>query len=418
MAPKQPKTLDLVFQTREEFEREYQSNIANGGVFVATDERFAVRARVTVAIKLLFIKKGLTLTGEVVHVVGEELSSSGATPGIAVQFEAAPAELRSVFEPVLEAIAEQGTPAAVEPDPQPPEIDEGHVKRGAPRSRARLMARVYCPGCEPIEGRTRDLSITGALVSIGSTPPLDLDEPVKVLIAHPETGMEREILGKVARHVKGEGDVVRAIGIQFYVRDSDRRAVEQFLRDLRNTEHSRHLGGIQGEISELGLANLVQTFGVAAREGTLDVMCGPEEGYLAFEDGCLRAASLGGTRGVKALARMLAWTEGRFEFHARIDPATPRDESIPLDGAMLEAMRLMDESAEIDRAQFPADALLEVDEEARSAASELSKLEEAVLDLASSNMNVQRILDIIPETDDEIYLAMWGLMEQGVLRQS
>ena len=302
------------------------------------------------------------------------------------------------------------------PPVDPPE-ETVEDRRGAPRSRARVSARVECPGCEPIEGRTRDLSISGVLVSIGNTAPVDVGEPVVVTITNPETGQEREILGKVARHVTGEGDVVRAIGVQFHLRDSDRRSVEQFLRDLRATEHSRHLGGIQGAIAELGLINLVQTFGLAAREGTLDVMNGPEEGFLAFENGCLRAAALGGTRGVKALARMLSWTEGSFEFHARIAPDLDTgDEAMPLDGAILEAMRLMDESAEVDRESFPPHAQLEVDSAARDAAGDLSKLEEAVVDLAAAGMNVQRILDVVPETDAEIYVALWELSEREILR--
>jgi Tfp pilus assembly protein PilZ len=408
------KTLEVSFRDRDEFEREYWANVSNGGIFVACDEELAERDRVTVHIKLRFIKKGINLKGEVVHVVGRELAASGATPGVAVQFEAPPAEIRAVFEPVLEAIAAEGPGDARKSPTTPPPPPDHDDRRAAPRSRARVRARVNCPGCEIIEGRTRNLSITGVLVSIGHAPPIDIGEPVRVTITHPATGDEREILGKIARHVKGEGGVVRAIGVQFYVRDSERKAVEQFLRDLRATEHSRHLGGIQGEISELGLGNLVQTFGMAAREGTLDVMRGAEEGYLAFENGLLREANLGGTRGVKALARMLTWTEGRFEFHSRIDPAQISSDPQPLEGALLEAMRLIDEGSSIDKDAFPKDACLDVDTDA-SPGSEMEKLEGAILDLASTGMNVQRILDIVPETDEEIYLAMSRLCDLGVL---
>lgn len=410
------KTLDVSFDDREGFEQQYRADISNGGIFVATRQPLAVRDRVTVRLVLRFARKGLNLKGEVVHVVGEELAASGATPGVAVQFEALPAEIRTVFEPVLEAIAAQPqTPPRTAERETAKSGDDHDDRRAAPRSRARVRARVHCPGCEIIEGRTRNLSITGVLVSIGNAPPIDIGEPVRVTITNPESGAEREILGKVARHVKGEGDVVRAIGVQFYVRDAERMTVERFLRDLRATEHTRHLGGIQGDISELGLASLVQTFGLAAREGTLDVMRGAEEGYMAFEGGCLRAASLGGARGVKALARMLTWTEGRFEFHARIDPSLPPGDLMPLEGALLDAMRLMDESADVDRSSFPPEAFLDVDSAKRQAEGDASKLEGAVMDLAATGMNVQRILDVVPETDDEIYLALWNLSERGLL---
>lgn len=410
--------LDVIFRSREKFEREYATNIANGGIFVETDAALEVRRKVEVRVKLTYAKKGVALRGEVVHVVGAELAVTGASPGVAVHFEAPAGDLRALFEPLL-AREEEAAATEVQESPDAGEADPSEEarqdRRGAPRSRARVHARVECPGSEIVAGRTRDLSITGVLVSIGSTPAIDVGERVKVTIAHPETGTEREILGKVVRHVKGAGSVVRAIGVHFHIRDSERKSIEHFLRDLTSTEHTRHLGGIQGAIAELGLVNLVQTFGQAAREGTLDVINGAEEGYLAFEDGCLRAAGVGGTLGVKALARMLSWTDGTFEFHARIDPALPEAESTPLDAAILEAMCLMDESADVDRGDFPPQAVLEVDRAERDAAEGLSKLEDAILDLAAAGMNVQRILDIVPETDSEIYVALWNLAEREIL---
>jgi Tfp pilus assembly protein PilZ len=459
---KEQKTLDVSFRTPEEFQREYATNIMNGGIFVATGTPLQVRERVSVRLKLRYARKGITLPGEVVHVVGPELAVTGGVQGVAVQFEVSPIELREVFRPLLPEVRPEPAappPKAAESEvrkPGPParggaappgfagrtaearEAKPGGPKaakhggkretkedaapaqrpedrRSAPRLRARVRARVHCPGCEIIEGRTRDLSISGVLVSIGNAPAIAVGEPVRVFITNPQSGVEREILGKVARHVKGEGDVIRAIGVQFYVPDSGKASVETFLAELNASEHSRHLGGIKGAISELGLANLVQTFGVASREGTLDVMRGAEEGYLAFEGGCLRAAALGGVSGIKALARMLSWSEGTFEFHARVDPALPRGEAITLEVAVLEAMRLVDESSQVDRSSFAPDVRFRVDATARRGADDLSKVDEAILDLASAGMSVQRILDIVPESDSEIFLALWTLCERGLL---
>ena len=65
-----PRTLDVAFQSQGEFEREYEINIANGGIFVETEDAFEIREKVEVSLKLLYIKKGIALKGEVVHVVG------------------------------------------------------------------------------------------------------------------------------------------------------------------------------------------------------------------------------------------------------------------------------------------------------------------------------------------------------------
>jgi len=396
------RTLDVAFEGPEAFQREYATNIENGGIFVETTASFEIREKVCVHLTLDYAQKNIKLEGEVVHVVTEAIASAGAKLGIAVHFEASASALRDLFGPLVANA------------PKIPELRQDE-RRAAPRSRARVAARVCCPGAADIVGRTRDLSITGVLVSLGGEEPTAIGEPVQVFITNPETGQEQEILGRVARHLEGEGGIILAIGIQFQIQDESNAEVERFLADLAALEHTRHLGGIKGTIEEIGLPNLVQTFGLAAREGTLDVIRGGEEGYLAFESGTLRAAALGGTRGVKALSRMLAWTDGSFEFHARIDPTLPESDAMSMDGALLEAMRQMDEAARIDRSNFPPDAILHVDELQRASEGAFEKLEDALLDLAATGMNVQRVLDVVPEPDGEIFQALERLVDCGII---
>ncbi len=401
------RTLEVSFETSEEFGREYASNISIGGIFVETSETFSIREEVLVHVNLAYAQKLVEIPGEVVHVVKPSMTSAGATPGVAVRFKIDVAALHERLESLI--------------GDQPPEVEPetgAENRHGTPRSRARVYARVCCPGCEVIEGRTRDLSIGGVLVSVEGGEPIAVGEPVRVYISNPESGSEREILGRVVRHVEGDGGVVRALGVQFLVSEAERSEVDSFLSELTTTEHTRHLGGIRGSIDELGLVSLVETFGFADHEGTLDVMRGAEEGYLVFERGTLRAARLGVVQGVKALARMLEWAEGRFEFHARIDPSLPESEAsepMPVEAALLEARRLIDASAGVDRSEFPPDARLHVDQVKRAAAGDLGKLQNAILDLASAKMKVQRVLDVVPEADQEIYLALYGLVEQGII---
>jgi c-di-GMP-binding flagellar brake protein YcgR len=398
--------LEVSFETADEFRREYAANIAAGGVFIALEstEAFQMQQDVLVHVSLRYAKKGIKIPGEIVHVVKPSMSAAGATPGVAVHFKPAATALRDLFEPVIGE------------EPPEPEPESGPAnRRKTRRSRARVRARVHGPGGEEVRGRTRDLSIGGVLVSLEKGEPIAVGEPVKVHFTNPDTKAERQIVGKLVRHVKGEGGVVRALGVQFLVPDDERTEVESFLSELSAAEHSRHLGGIKGDIDERGLLGLVEMFGFAEQPGTLDVMRGAEEGYLAFENGSLRAARLGVVQGVKALARMLTWVEGSFEFHARIDPSLPPEDAMSMEQALLEAMRLMDESAGVDRAEFPPDARLHVDEVQRAAAGDLGKLQNAILDLASAEMNVQRVLDVVPETDQEIYLALYGLLEQRII---
>ena len=80
--------------------------------------------------------------------------------------------------------------------------------------------------------------------------------------------------------------------------------------------------------------------------------------------------------------------------------------------------RRFDELARIDRGRFPPHARFRV---FRAADAETTgegrpgKLEEAVLELAQAGFTVQRILDVIPEPDLEIYRALVLLADAGTI---
>jgi len=78
-------------------------------------------------------------------------------------------------------------------------------------------------------------------------------------------------------------------------------------------------GAIEGELSQLALADLLQLFHVSRRTGTLELEQEQgrgrrREGRVALREGEVVAASAGGVRAEKALFRMLAWDRGRFSF--------------------------------------------------------------------------------------------------------
>ena len=92
------RKLKIEFSTEDAFRSEYASNIAKGGIFVATREALPVREAVQVEIALAWCGRTFTLEGEIVHVVPIEMEQAGATPGVAVQFLAATSELRREFD--------------------------------------------------------------------------------------------------------------------------------------------------------------------------------------------------------------------------------------------------------------------------------------------------------------------------------
>jgi len=400
-----PRQLRVDFATTEIFHREHSQNLAQGGVFVPTRDSFELREPVSVELLLAFCKKRVVMKGEVVHIVTPELAATGAKPGVAVQFAGSPAEVRRRLAPLVSACGSV---------PPPPLEDGG--RRAAPRVAARISVRIDGGG-SVADGTTRNLSQSGALVAVdGSdwTP----GQKVRLALEHPLTGEVMEMGGAIAREIETGGDVA-ALGIAFEPAPAHRDDVARFVEQVQSIEHTRRLGGISGSIAELGVQNLVQMLGSAAQEGTLVMRCGEDEGVIGFHAQMLRSARLGSATGMKALVRLLSWEDGSFDFTARLERDEEAEAPLPVAAAVFEAVRGLDELQRLDSSRLPLDATVVVVAESDSPAGggdPLTKIEAAVIDLARVGFTVQRIVDVIPETDPEILRALATLADRGVIQ--
>src|SRR4030095_6611579 len=116
-----------------------------------------------------------------------------------------------------------------------------------------------------LEGRTRDVSESGVLLSVDGSD-LPVGKGVRLTLVHPDTGERVEVQGRVARHVEGAGTGA-AVAIDFEV-GTPANALSGFVRDVQALEARRGARGIAGAIEELGMGNLLQMFGPVSRGGT------------------------------------------------------------------------------------------------------------------------------------------------------
>ncbi|HXK22474.1 MAG TPA: PilZ domain-containing protein [Myxococcota bacterium] len=387
----------VVFPDLDTFQREYTSNLVNGGVFLRTDEAFALREMVEVQLDFRWVKKSLRLPGEVVHIVPAEMAGMGGTQGVAVQFAESASAVRS-------KLRELGLPIG-EPEKAP---DKG--VRSAARTPVRVVARI-AGASQVVDGQTRNLSRTGVLVGVrgGAIP---VGESVRLTLCNPTNGSECAIDGRVVRQVES-GAEISAVAVQFMPPEEEREAAERFIADLQQIEHARRLGGISGPIAALGPQNIVQMFATSAPEGTLLLRHGEEEGLVCFQGGLLRVARVGKRTGVEALVHMFSWRDGSFEFHARLEE-NGKGPPLPLEAALLDAVRQMDEG---DRFPLHAHVTLVAGADVDGYESP-TKVEAAILDLARAGFTVQRMLDVIPEPDPEILRALQSLRDAGLVELS
>ncbi len=439
--PSPARRVHLAFGDPKAFQDEYARNLVRGGAFLATDETFELREIVEVLLEAGFAADKLVLSAEVVH---------AAPGGIAVQFLESAPELRGRLEVLVDAAERAlagandddddfvGGPAdeefgAVDLDEESFGLDDDASSAPAPdgvaddsdpnertfraraeRSPTRVAVKVKGPTGTALSGRTRDLSPTGLLVSVdGEELPLGRD--VRVELTHPTTGETLEIAAKVVRHIEGEG-VVPAVALA--LKPGAKRAdLERFVAEVKQVDAEHQRGGIRGPLEELGGASMLQMFAALSKQGTLTVTHGAEEGVVAFENGMLALAQVGSVNGVKALARILSWRDGFFEFRAHVDPLPDSAPPSSMEGAILEALRVLDESNRVSSPQLPAGARLEVVRDRLDASGQaIGKTEQAVLELAAAGFTVRRILDVIPENDAAIRNAVTGLLERGIIR--
>lgn len=459
-----PKSsLRVEFETEGDFRREYASNIANGGIFVATRDYFEVRDLVRLELFLAYCGRSFEFDAEVVHCIPPEMAGTGATPGVALQLQKELDDLRAE----LDGLVDSATESAASPG-----------GRAALRAPARLPVELQLPDGSSVAGRTRNLSSSGMLLALPGHF-LPVGAVVAVNIKHPAGEEEFAVDATVVRHVPSDAEEIGALGVAFNVAESERSGAREFAGRVRATEHSRQLAKITGPIAALGVECLLRMFASTAREGTLTLMQDEREGFVVLENGLFRAAELAGSAGFEALAALLAWRSGRFEYETDVAPGLPEQAPVSLDVALWEARRAaaaapgvgggaadrdpdgsgaedfgvddvafagegdLDFEVDIDLERAsqrgseepeqsqPTDPLewftdlsrlspqatLSVNQAAVDAAQgELDKIEQALVDLASVGMSVGKVVEVIPEADHEVYRALRGLADRGLVR--
>ena len=318
-----PRPIQVTFDSLKAFSDEYQSHIARGGLFVESEETFELLSPVRLKIHLAFCGEYVEIDGQVVNCVPAGLAGSGVRAGVAIQLEWPGEQLREVFGAYLSGS-------------QPREEEEPDSRRTTPRAPTKVLARIGTRKAV-VAGRTRDLSMGGALISVSAEPPA-VGTAIQMMIRHPNGEDEMLIPARIVRHLKTESGEVSAVAVQFEPEEDRVGETERFIEEVAIAEQTRRIGGISGAIAERGLAVVLEEFAQSSRFGTVTVSCGAEEGVIGFEDRQLRVATLGQASGIDALARMLTWQDGAYEFHARSERTGEPPLSVPLDEAILEAL--------------------------------------------------------------------------------
>ncbi|MDC0709534.1 response regulator [Stigmatella sp. ncwal1] len=175
-------------------------------------------------------------------------------------------------------------------------------------------------------------------------------------------------------------------------------------------------GGFSGSLADMGVVDLVQTFEIGRKTGTIAIQ-GERIGAIYFKEGRVIDAELGRLKGENAFYRMLNTFEGQFEVQF-----TPLDRperiEVSTQGLLMEGMRRLDEWGRMLEQLPPLETVFEIDY--HQLAERLSEIPDEVNGLLRL-FDGKRTLSRVVEDSDFEDLAALGIISklyfEGLIRE-
>jgi CheY-like chemotaxis protein len=175
---------------------------------------------------------------------------------------------------------------------------------------------------------------------------------------------------------------------------------------------------LSGSVEHLAMSDLLQILALNGKDGTVALEQNGSRGSVEFVGGVIVHAACDGTRGLKALYRMLGWPSAGFRVLAR--EGNPRERSIdgPASNVIMDGLVSLDEWGRWSAVLPPRGARLAftTDAKLRLEGHPVSPAEFEVLTRARNGATVAAILDDAPQPDAVVAEAVAGLISRGVLR--
>ncbi|MBI5587172.1 MAG: DUF4388 domain-containing protein [Deltaproteobacteria bacterium] len=172
--------------------------------------------------------------------------------------------------------------------------------------------------------------------------------------------------------------------------------------------------GIEGRLSHMSLADILQILHLNRKEGELRVTSGAKSGSVYIKDGEIYNSALEGTEKEKALFRLLSWDEGKFEFIPKQVTATKKIRSTT-GNLLMEGMRQIDEFRK-KKDQFPdKDKNLKSKVDSKTLPKGLQPVIYEVMQLVNSYPKVCDVVERSAYPDYEVYSTIVSMLARGIL---
>jgi len=201
----------------------------------------------------------------------------------------------------------------------------------------------------------------------------------------------------------------------------DAKAAQQNLERTAAAQETKAGGrsAVQGRLEEVPLVDLLQLLSTSKKTGAI-VIKGYRSGRVHLRAGKVISAVIDADPTLppkKALFRMVAWTQGGFEFVPQEGDLPPMPNEI-VEGTEQLVMEAMHQTDELSRGELPAPtAAIGIAMPLTPRLRELSPEELDLLQLVHNYGVVQAVLDRASGSDLDVSQKLLGLIQRGYLRQ-
>jgi hypothetical protein len=178
-------------------------------------------------------------------------------------------------------------------------------------------------------------------------------------------------------------------------------------------------GGVEGQLAQLPLADLIQLFHVSRKTGSVEVVRGPgggrrQIGRVVLRGGDVVAAGVGSVEGEKALFRLLAWDRGSFAFKpgpVAIEPSI----QTPTRGLLREGLRQIREWQRLAVDLPPLGASVALKIPRSTLPNVIHPLTQEVLVVLDLYSRVQDVVDKCSYPDYQVLRTLHTLVQRGMV---
>ena len=190
-------------------------------------------------------------------------------------------------------------------------------------------------------------------------------------------------------------------------------------RPRRKGEPAEPLGGIEGELSQLALAELLELFHVNRKTGRIVLERGParrrEGGQVVLRDGEVVHAVTGKVEGEKALYRLFGWDRGHFCFVPDAAAAGPHSVERPTRALLREGRRQAAEWDRLIEELPPQHTRVSLVVSRSELPNVLHPLTQEVLLVLEMTDRVEEVLDRCSFPDYQVLRTLTTLLRRGLI---